>query len=148
MSSDPSPADPPADRPGAAIDTARRVRAWPPWPVRWLLLGLAVASLAVGIVGIFVPGLPTAVFVLISAWCADRASPRFHAWLLGNRVFGPIIRDWQDGGRVSRRSKRAAALWMSISAVVLLVFAEPFWAAVAIGMMGGVLTWLWRKPER
>lgn len=124
------------------------MRAWPPWPVRWLLLGLAVVSLAVGIVGIFVPGLPTAVFVLISAWCADRASPRFHAWLLGNRIFGPIIRDWQDGGRVSRRAKRAAALWMSVSAVVLLVFAEPFWAAVAIGTMAGVLTWLWRRPEK
>ena len=49
--------------------------------LRWLLLLAAVACLAMGIIGIFVPGLPTTVFVLMAGACAARSSPRLHAWL-------------------------------------------------------------------
>jgi len=61
----------------------------PPAPVRWLLLALALLSLATGIVGIFLPGLPTTVFILIAAWAAARSSPRLHAWLWRHKLFGP-----------------------------------------------------------
>ena len=118
-----------------------------PWPVRALLIGIAAISLATGIVGLFVPGLPTTVFVLLAAACAARGSPRFHGWLLSHRVFGPIIVNWENGGRVSRPAKRAAALTMAISAAVLLVFVGTPWSLAPIAIMAVVLIWLWQRPE-
>lgn len=117
------------------------------WPLRAALVCIGAVSLAIGIIGLFVPGLPTTVFVLIAAACAARGSPRFHGWLLAHRQFGPIIRDWQDGGRVSRPAKRAAAVSMTACAVVLVLVASRGWALVGIAVMAIVLIWLWHRPE-
>ena len=117
------------------------------WPLRAALVCIGVISLAIGIIGLFVPGLPTTVFVLIAAACASRGSPRFHGWLLAHRVFGPIIRDWQDGGRVSRPAKRAAAVSMAACALILLLVTSRGWALLGITVMAIVLAWLWRRPE-
>ena len=117
------------------------------WPLRVALVCIGAISLAIGIIGLFVPGLPTTVFVLIAAACAARGSPRFHGWLLAHRQFGPIIRDWQDGGRVSRPAKRAAAVSMAACAVVLVLVVSRGWALVGIAVMAIVLIWLWHRPE-
>lgn len=119
-----------------------------PTPVRWLLLAFALLSLATGIIGIFVPGLPTTVFILMAAWAAARSSPRLHAWLWRHRLFGPMLRDWADGGHVSRRAKWSATAVMAASAALLAVVNVPAWArAFAWISMGCVLTWLWLRPE-
>ncbi len=118
-----------------------------PWPLRAALIVAGSLSLAVGVIGLFVPGLPTTVFVLIAAACAARASPRLHGWLLAHRVFGPIIGDWQDGGRVSRQAKHAATVSMTLCAGILWMVATPVWAGVGITVMAVVLAWLWRRPE-
>lgn len=119
-----------------------------PAPWRWLLLLLACVSLATGVVGLFVPGLPTTVFVLIAAWAAARSSPRLHRWLLDHRVFGQLIRDWQAGGRVNRRAKWHATLAMSACAAILLWAGSRWWvSALACGCMAAVLCWLWLRPE-
>ena len=120
---------------------------------RWLWWLLAYASLAVGIVGIFVPGLPTTVFVLVSAYAAARGSERLHRWLLAHPRFGPAIRDWQAHGAVSRRAKWAASWAMLASAAILLLVmgrfpAHRWWmTALPIACMAAVALWLWRRPE-
>lgn len=120
----------------------------PPAPVRWLLLALALISLATGIVGIFLPGLPTTVFILIAAWAAARSSPRLHAWLWRHKLFGPMLRNWADGGRVSRRAKWSATLVMGSTALILAVVNAPNWARwFAWINMACVLIWLWYRPE-
>lgn len=109
---------------------------------------LAGVSLATGVVGIFVPGLPTTVFVLIAAWAAARSSPRLHRWLLAHPVFGKLIADWQQGGCVSRRSKWNAAIAMALCASLLLWLGQRWWVtALAMGCMACVLCWLWLRPE-
>lgn len=113
-----------------------------------MLVAVAALSLAIGLVGLFVPGLPTTVFVLIAAGCAARGSPRLHRWLLAHRLFGPVIRDWQQGGRVGRPAKRAAALSMMACALLLLLFTDRGWALAGITVMAVVLAWLWQRPER
>lgn len=119
-----------------------------PWPVRWLLLAFAVMSLATGVIGIFVPGLPTTVFVLMAAWAAARSSPRLHGWLERHRVFGPMITDWQQGGRVRRSVKWRASGMMAACAVIVAVTAHRWWTAgLAIGCMAAVSAWLWSRPE-
>jgi uncharacterized membrane protein YbaN (DUF454 family) len=117
-----------------------------PW--RWLLLALAGLSLATGIVGVFVPGLPTTVFLLIAAWAAARSSPRLHRWLLAHPLFGKLIGDWQRGGWVSRRSKWNASITMALCAAVLWWMGGRWWvAALASSCMAIVLCWLWLRPE-
>ncbi len=120
---------------------------------RWAWWLLAYASLGTGIVGIFVPILPTTVFILIAAYAASRGSDRLHRYLLQHPRFGPAIRDWQVYGAVSRRSKWAATLMMMASASVLLaimfsVGSHRWWmVALPIACMSVVALWLWLRPE-
>jgi uncharacterized membrane protein YbaN (DUF454 family) len=116
--------------------------------VRWLLLLFACANLGLGILGIFVPGLPTTVFILMAAWAAGKSSPRLYRWLWNHRLFGPMLRNWANGGCVSRRAKWAATAVMSSSTVILLMSGTARWAvAMATTCMALVLVWLWRRPE-
>ncbi|MDO9402781.1 MAG: YbaN family protein [Polaromonas sp.] len=119
-----------------------------PLPLRWLLMAFAVASLCMGIIGIFVPGLPTTVFVLLAAWAAARSSPRMHHWLLAHRLFGPTIRNWHNGGRMSRRAKWSATVMMGLCIAVLFFTTSREWLAEALTVfMLLILLWLWRRPE-
>jgi uncharacterized membrane protein YbaN (DUF454 family) len=115
---------------------------------RWLWLALAYACLALGIIGIFLPGLPTTPFVLLAAYAAARGSKRLHAWLLAHRMFGPMIRDWEASGAVSRKAKLWAIGTMALCAVIFFLTAPKWWmAATGTGIMAIVGAWLWRRPE-
>lgn len=114
---------------------------------RWAWWLLAYASLGTGIVGIFVPGLPTTVFVLISAWAASRGSERLHAWLLQHPRFGPAIINWQAHGAVSRYAKWMATLTMAACAGIMLWCVPIGWVKwLSIGSMAVVAIWLWSRP--
>src|SRR3546814_15381867 len=76
-----------------------------------------------------VPGLPTVPFVLLSAYAAARGSRRLHAWLRRHRQFGPMIRDWQSQGAVSRRAQWLATVMMAACAAILFLTAPQAWMA-------------------
>ena len=115
---------------------------------RWLWWLLAYVSLGLGLIGIVVPGLPTVPFVLLAAFAAARGSQRLHGWLLAHRQFGPVIRDWEAQGAVSRRAKRLATAMMAASAVIMFFTAPKIWmAATGTAIMAVVAGWLWRRPE-
>ncbi|HPW84452.1 MAG TPA: YbaN family protein [Rhodoferax sp.] len=119
----------------------------PRW-MQWLLRALALLSLGLGFLGMFLPVLPTTPFILLAAWAATRSSPRLLAWLENHRLFGTTLRNWRRGGVVSRKAKWAATWTMSASAVVLLLTVGKLWAAAAaIACMATVLVWLWQRPE-
>lgn|SRR5689334_11954074 len=129
-------------------DTTRKQERLLPAAVRYLLLAFAALCVALGVIGIFVPGLPTTVFILLAGWAAARSSPRFSAWLENHATFGPMIRDWRDNGAVSRRAKISATVVMTLSAVILFLTASRAWVAEAVtALMAVVLMWLWRRPE-
>ncbi len=116
--------------------------------MRWIYLALALLFLLLGIIGAFVPVLPTTPFILLAAWAAARSSPRLLNWLEKHTTFGPMIRDWRRGGVVRRRPKWIATLVMAASGVYLLLSPHPRWvAALAIGCMACVAVWLWLRPE-
>ena len=120
---------------------------------RWAWWLLAYVSLGIGIVGIFIPVVPTTVFILVAAYAASRGSDRLHRYLQQHSRFGPMIRDWQAHGAVSRRAKWAATLTMLACAGVLLaimvsVASYRWWmAALPIACMALVSLWLWLRPE-
>jgi uncharacterized protein len=115
---------------------------------RGLYLVVAVLALVLGIIGIVVPGLPTTPFVLLAAWAAARSSQRLHDWLRAHRLFGPMIRDWQARGAVSRRAKWAATIAMAVCALIFFLTAPRIYmAATGTAIMAIVAIWLWRRPE-
>lgn len=122
----------------------------PPAPpvLRALLLVFAVLCLLLGVAGIFIPGLPTTVFILMAGWAAARSSPRLHAWLWNHHLFGSMLQNWAQGRCVSRRAKWSASAAMAVCATILLIAMPPLWVRItALGCMGCVLTWLWLRPE-
>ncbi len=111
-------------------------------------MALAVVSLLLGLMGLFLPVLPTVPFILLSAWAAARSSPRLLAWLEAHPAFGPMLTEWRRGGVVRRRAKWLATLTMGASAVLMLLTLPKRWMAVLlIACMACVLVWLWRRPE-
>lgn len=116
--------------------------------MRYLLLVFAWLCVVLAIIGAILPGMPTTVFVLMAAWAAARSSPRFAHWLESHRLFGPMIRDWRDGGYVSRRAKWSAGLTMALSVLILFVSPAPrILALAATAIMALVLLWLCLRPE-
>ncbi len=115
---------------------------------RWLWLLLAYVALGLGIIGIFLPGLPTTPFVLLAAFAAARGSKRLHARLLAHRTFGPMIREWQASGAVNRRAKYWAIGTMALSSLIMFATAPKWWmAGIGTAIMAVVGLWLWLRPE-
>jgi uncharacterized protein len=107
-------------------------------------------AVALGSIGIVVPGLPTTGFFVLAAWCFARSSPRFEQWVLDLPTIGPMVRDHRDGLGMPRRAK-VLAIGMMLTACTLssLAIGSPVPAAVIMGA-GGVGTWYvgWRIPTR
>jgi hypothetical protein len=77
---------------------------------RFALLGLGLFCLGLACLGFALPGLPGTPFLLLAAACLARSSPRLHNRLLANRVFGPLIANWQATRSIPRRVKQIAIL--------------------------------------
>lgn len=119
-------------------------RIWRP-----LLWGAGAVSLALGVVGVFLPVLPTTPFVLLAAACWMRASPRLHAWLLNHPTFGPILRDWAQHRAVPRRAKWLSSTMMAVSCGMLWWRMPQYpWLLLAVALVCVVVAvWMWRLPD-
>lgn len=148
----PPPTPPSAPSPPAAADAgdtaASRLHASP--LVRWLLWIAGSIALLLGIIGVFLPVLPTTPFILVAAACYAKASERFHRKLLAHRSFGPVIREWEEYRSMPLRTKKFAVGLMSLSIAVSIwvVTAHPWLQALlaVVGVSAG--TWVWRIPSR
>ncbi len=102
----------------------------------WTCAGLM--SLGLGILGIFLPLLPTTPLVLLAAFCFGKGSPRLQSWLLSHPRFGPMIHDWREKGAIPRRGKIAAiaAMLAALSLSLALGLSFVLIAIQALCMMG------------
>lgn len=114
-----------------------------------MYLGIGFGALGLGTLGLFLPLLPTTVFVLLAAWAFARSSPRFHAWLLGHRTFGPPLHHWQAERGLTRRSKRLAVVSILISfSVSILLIREPLWlVGTLLVLMLTLVVYIWTRKE-
>lgn len=130
-----------------AQEAAREHRsAW----VRGLLIAAGLLCVALGVIGIFLPLLPTTPFLLLAAACFARGSRRFYDWLLANRTFGPLIYEWRQHRSIPFRTKVSAIALMSLTLGVSIVFfVRPLWLKGLLAAMGlGLAIWMYRMPSR
>lgn len=100
--------------------------------VRWLLIGAGWLLIGIGIVGIFVPVLPTTVFLIAALWAFQRSSTRFQRWLWLHPTFGPPVRNWHQHGVIPVRGKVLAVIVMSLSFVYVAVWVAEDWRVPAL----------------
>src|SRR5512134_3134153 len=119
----------------------------PHWQrVLWAVAG--ASSLVTGVVGIFVPLLPTTPFVLLAAFCFSRGSARCERWMLEHPRFGPVVRDWRQRRAVPLRAKQLATVMM-VAGSLWAAFTLPArvaWLPALVCI--AVAVWLWRLPTR
>jgi uncharacterized protein len=114
------------------------------------LLALGWLAVALGGLGIVVPGLPTTGFFVLAAACFARSSPRFERWVLGLPKVGPLVRDHRAGLGMPRRAKVVAiAMMLTACSLSSLALGSPLLAGVVMGA-GLIGTWYvgWRVPTR
>lgn len=112
----------------------------------WLVLGLA--SVALALIGVALPLLPTVPFLLLAAFFFARSSERLHHWLLTHPRLGPPIEDWQTRGAIGRRAKWLASGSM-LAAFVLSVAmgVRPTILVIQALTLCAVAVFIWSRPE-
>lgn len=85
-----------------------------------LLIIAGSISLALGVIGIFLPLLPTTPFLILSAFCFSKSSPRFYRWILNHQYLGPPIQDWKNHRAISLKSKIMAGSMLALSTYFIL----------------------------
>ncbi|MDO4997652.1 MAG: YbaN family protein [Neisseria sp.] len=111
---------------------------------------LGALALILGIIGLFLPVMPTTPFILLAAACWAKASPRFHAWLRNHPRFGVMVQNWESGRIVPRRAKYLAFTMMTASCVFLWFTMLERWYLPAAATLICLATalWMWRLPEQ
>ncbi len=111
--------------------------------VKIVLIILGLLSLGLGVVGIFVPLLPTTPLLLLSAWCFVRSSERLYEWLINNRYLGEYIRNFREHRAIPLRAKilSVALIWLTIGYCVVAVVDEYWWAQIAMLLLAAAITW-------
>ncbi|WP_081991007.1 YbaN family protein [Pseudoalteromonas piratica] len=114
----------------------------------WLVIGLL--SLMLGVIGIFLPLLPTTPFVLLSAFCFSKSSTRLHNWLLNHHLFGHLISDWDKYGVIRLKVKIIATSSMLLLVSYPLVFLSfATWLKAIVGVtIACVLLFIWTRPSQ
>jgi uncharacterized membrane protein YbaN (DUF454 family) len=102
-----------------------------------------------GVLGLFLPLLPTTPFLLLAAFCFSRGSAKLHGWLLGHPTMGPIIRDWNERRVIRPRVKAAAAITIVLLMSPAVVFGSFHPALNAISVLVGlaVIVMVLRQPS-
>ena len=88
-----------------------------------ILISLGWLCVGLGFIGIFVPGIPTTIFLIIALWAFTKSSEKLRHWLLNHKRFGPILNNWQEHKVVPRRAKILMVVLMSL-AVILFYYSS------------------------
>jgi uncharacterized membrane protein YbaN (DUF454 family) len=110
--------------------------------LRLILGSLGVLCVALGIIGVFVPGLPTTEFLLAASYLFARSSPRLEHWLESNRWFGPSLRRFRETRGMPRRTKMLAlvSMWVGLSLSIYMLASVGVGAQIAAALLGVIGT--------
>ncbi|WP_321381327.1 YbaN family protein [Rhizobium sp.] len=117
--------------------------------MRLVLFGLGWFFVALGVIGIFLPLLPTTPFMILAAGLFARSSPRFERWLLEHPRFGRPLMDWRQQGAISKRAKTLAVSMMAASFVIMWFFSTaPLFIRIITGIiLAGSAVFVLTRPQ-
>lgn len=105
-------------------------------------------AVALAIIGIALPVMPTVPFLLVAVWAFARSSPRLRRRILRHPTYGPSIRAWQDHGAVGRWAKIWAVSAMAGGVMLALIIGIPVWVvAIQFGICTAIGTYVVTRPE-
>jgi len=108
---------------------------------------LAAISFALGVIGLFLPVMPTTCFMLAAVWLASRGSPRFANWIRNHPRFGPPIQSWERERAIPKHAKIMAVIMLSVSCLII-AFTVSHWP-LKIGLilgLSGLAIWIVTRP--
>mgnify|MGYP000857592156 CR=1 FL=1 len=118
-----------------------------------ILIFLGTVCVGLGVMGMFLPLMPTTVFLLLAAYCYSKSSEKFRTWLLTNRLCGNNITNYKSGRGITVRQKVSTCLtlWASIGLSIWLIdgklWVSLLLAAIAIGVTAHILWLKTYRPE-
>ncbi|WP_259783192.1 YbaN family protein [Aestuariispira ectoiniformans] len=117
--------------------------------IRLIYLLIGLISTGLGIVGAFLPIMPTVPFLIVALWAFSRSSERFHNWLYHHRIYGPLLRDWDRYRVIPLWGKIWACVAMAGGLTITAIFFKPpVWSLVGTGIvMLAVAAYLISKPS-
>jgi uncharacterized membrane protein YbaN (DUF454 family) len=112
-------------------------------------LTLGFVCVGLGVLGAFLPVLPTTSFLLVALWAFSRSSRRFHHWLYTHPRFGPRLQEWKKYGTIPVKVKVSAVSMMLLSLAFLVVTHAKWQVIAAAGalMLVGA-TYVLSRPSR
>ena len=108
---------------------------------RGLFLLLGLTALALGLLGIVLPLLPTVPFILLAAFCFARSSERLHHWLMTHPWFADASTQWQEQRAMRKGLKRKAMVVSALSFSVSIIVVPILWVKGLLLVMALVLLW-------
>ena len=107
---------------------------------RYAYFSAGILMVAIGIIGIFLPLLPTTIFLILASACFVKSSPKANEWLRNHKILGVYIKNYQDKSGLTLRSKifSVAFLWISISISGLLLTNEFYIRMILLAIAIGV----------
>ncbi|GHE20437.1 YbaN family protein [Halomonas urumqiensis] len=115
---------------------------------RLVFIAIAWVSFALGVIGMFLPLMPTTCFMLLAVWAASKGSPRFATWIREHPRFGPAVVAWECERAIPRHAKWLAVSMLALSVVVLGVTVGLWW--LKLSLMAGLALlawWIVTRPE-
>jgi uncharacterized membrane protein YbaN (DUF454 family) len=116
---------------------------------RLLYLFFGFLCLFLGVIGIFLPILPTTPFALLAAFFFSRSSEKLHAWLLNQKHLGPVISNWEKHGVIRKPAKITATIMMVLLFSYTLIFVPVHYGIKIVVSLTGisVLSFIWTRPS-
>ena len=116
---------------------------------RWAYLAAGHSFVALGIIGAFLPVMPTTVFLILAASCYARASTRFYHQLVSHPTFGPIVLDWREHRSMKARTKGMAVVMILVTFAITLWLSPITWVRILhIGIGAALVAFILRIKTR
>lgn len=115
-----------------------------------LFFSAGIISFALGIIGAFLPIMPTVPFILLSAFCFSKSSHKIHDWMIGHPKMGPHIISWRDEGIIPLKVKHFVTVVVPISFAFTFSLVQIHIAIeiTLVVIATGVLLFIWSRPHQ
>lgn len=111
----------------------------------YMVLGLLFVAL--GVVGAFVPIIPTVAPLLAAVFFFSRSHPEWAERLYAHPKYGPPLRKWRDHKAIGRKAKWSAVTAMALSAAITWFTLGWPWGAAVSALLVCIAAWIWTRPE-